>query len=832
MDHSAHNKLISFIWSIADDCLRDVYVRGKYRDVILPMVVLRRLDTLLEPTKEAVLAEVKFQKEEMEATELDDAPLIDAAGYVFYNTSKWTLTSIKETATNNRQIILANIEEYLNGFSANVKEIIECFNLKSQFQHMAGKDVLLDVLEKFVSPYINLTPDEVEDPEGNKLPALSNLGMGYVFEELIRKFNEDNNEEAGEHFTPREVIELMTHLVFDPIKSDLPLTLTCYDPACGSGGMLTETQNFINEKYPVENTTRDINLYGKEINDETYAICKSDMMIKGNDPKNIKVGSTLSTDEFAGQRFDFCLSNPPYGKSWASEQKHIKEGSDVIDSRFQVVLKDYWGNLPKEGFVDATPRSSDGQLLFLMEMVSKMKSPNLQAASPSAAASSLLRGSRIASVHNGSSLFTGDAGSGESNIRRYIIENDMLDAIVQLPNNLFYNTGITTYIWLLNNNKPKERQGKVQLIDASLLFKKLRKNLGNKNCEFSPEHITEITQTYLDSTSVERQLNDNNDPTGIAAKVFNNDDFGYYKVNIERPDRRSAQFKDELIAPLRFDKGLREPMEHLFVEYGDKVYQADFFTAKEKEIIAWCEDNDINLNAKAKAKLLSTDTWLNGKLLVELANKLAETITKEYNDYNLFKADVEAQFKAVSADVLADIKPNKRKAFYTTVINAMSWYDENAEKVIKKVVKFKQDKLDELLHHLGCEQTLSSPKVLADFGYYSVEGKKLEFTTYETNSDLRDAESVPLTYNEGNDSDNSEIHQYFLDEVQPHVSEAWINLDSTKIGYEISFNKYFYQHKPLRAMDDVASDIISLEQKAEGLIADILGVGLAEVQGE
>ncbi|MDO6507019.1 class I SAM-dependent DNA methyltransferase [Colwellia sp. 4_MG-2023] len=823
MDHSAHNKLISFIWSIADDCLRDVYVRGKYRDVILPMVVLRRLDTLLEPTKQAVLDEVKFQVEEMEATELDDAPLTDAAGYVFYNTSKWTLTSIKETATNNRQIILANIEEYLNGFSANVKEIIECFNLKSQFQHMAGKDVLLDVLEKFVSPYINLTPDEVEDPEGNKLPALSNLGMGYVFEELIRKFNEDNNEEAGEHFTPREVIELMTHLVFDPIKSDLPLTLTCYDPACGSGGMLTETQNFINEKYPVENTTRDINLYGKEINDETYAICKSDMMIKGNDPKNIKVGSTLSTDEFAGQRFDFCLSNPPYGKSWASEQKHIKEGSDVIDSRFQVVLKDYWGNLPKEGFVDATPRSSDGQLLFLMEMVSKMKST---ATSP--------LGSRIASVHNGSSLFTGDAGSGESNIRRYIIENDMLDAIVQLPNNLFYNTGITTYIWLLNNNKPQERKGRVQLIDASLLFKKLRKNLGNKNCEFSPEHITEITQTYLDSASVERQLTEDKDPTGIAAKVFNNDDFGYYKVNIERPDRRSAQFKDELIVPLRFDKTLREPMEHLFAEYGDKVYQADFFTAnskeKEKEIIAWCEDNDINLNAKAKVKLLSTDTWLNGKLLVELANKLAETITNEYSDYNLFKADVEAQFKEVSADVLADIKSNKRKAFYTTVVNAMSWYDENAEKVVKKVVKFKQDKLDELLHYLGCEQTGSLSEVMADFGYYAT-GTKNEFTTYESNSDLRDAESIPLTYNEGNDSENSEIHQYFLDEVQPHVSEAWINLDSTKIGYEISFNKYFYQHKPLRAMDDVATDIISLEQKAEGLIADILGVDIAKVHG-
>lgn len=336
MNHSVHNKLVSFIWSIADDCLRDVYVRGKYRDVILPMVVLRRLDTLLEPTKQAVLDEVEYQKQEMGSLELDDEPLKSASGYVFYNTSKWTLQSLKSTTTNNQQILLANFEEYLNGFSENVKEIVRRFNLKSQIRHMAGKDVLLDVLEKFVSPYINLTPNDVKDPEGNKLPGLSNLGMGYVFEELIRKFNEENNEEAGEHFTPREVIELMTHLVFDPIKDDLALTLTVYDPACGSGGMLTEAQNFIEEKYP--NANRDVYLYGKEINDETYAICKSDMMIKGNNPENIKVGSTLSTDEFAANRFDFMLSNLPYGKSWSSELKNIKDGSEVIDPRFKIEL--------------------------------------------------------------------------------------------------------------------------------------------------------------------------------------------------------------------------------------------------------------------------------------------------------------------------------------------------------------------------------------------------------------------------------------------------------------------------------------------------------------
>lgn len=294
MDHSAHNKLVSFIWSIADDCLRDVYVRGKYRDVILPMVVLRRLDALLEPTKVQVLEEVEFQKQEMGVTELLTDPLMVASGYKFYNTSKWTLTKLNQTATNNQQILLANVEDYLHGFSQNVKEIIRRFNLEAQMEHMARKDVLLDVLEKFTSPLINLTPKEAEDSDGRKLPALSNLGMGYVFEELIRKFNEENNEEAGEHFTPREVIELMTHLVFDPVKERLPLTLSIYDPACGSGGMLTESQNFIDEKYPAQGYQRDIHLYGKEINDETYAICKSDMMIKGNNPEHIRVGSATN----------------------------------------------------------------------------------------------------------------------------------------------------------------------------------------------------------------------------------------------------------------------------------------------------------------------------------------------------------------------------------------------------------------------------------------------------------------------------------------------------------------------------------------------------------
>ena len=807
MDHSVHNKLVSFIWNIADDCLRDVYVRGKYRDVILPMVVLRRLDTLLMPTKETVLEEVRFQKEEMEATELDPAPLKAASGYVFYNVSKWTLTSLYNTATNNRQILLANFEEYLNGFSPNVHEIIERFELKSKIQHMAHKDVLLDVVEKFVSPKINLTPNEAVDPDGYRLPALSNLGMGYVFEELIRKFNEENNEEAGEHFTPREVIELMTHLVFDPIKDDLPLTLTVYDPACGSGGMLTESQNFIEEKYPSDN--RDIYLYGKEINDETYAICKSDMMIKGNNPENIKVGSTLSTDDFASNRFDFMLSNPPYGKSWASEQKYIKDGGDVIDPRFKLKLRDYWGNL--EG-CDATPRSSDGQLLFLMEMANKMKDP-----------ASGSNGSRIASVHNGSSLFTGDAASGESNIRRHLIENDWLEAIVQLPNNLFYNTGITTYIWVLNNNKPEHRRGKVQLIDASLLYRKLRKNLGNKNCEFAPEHIEEITRTYLDFASIERKLDGNNDPVGIASQVFRNEDFGYHKVTIERPDRRKVQFSEERIAGLRFDKQISEVMEHLYSEHGEKAYdktghgkddKQSFLKSIEKDVMAWCEANDISLNTKAKTKLLDVKRWLSLKALYDTARELMDAIgQEESSDFNQFKKQVDTELKARKLKLTASEK--------NTILNAVSWYDETAEKVVKKVVKLSGDKLGELLHRYDCTEGQ-----LPDYGLYPT-GKPNEYITYESSSDRRDSESIPLL----KDGEKQSIHGYFIEEVKPHVDEAWINLDSTKIGCEISFNKYFYRHKPLRSLEEVAQDIIGLEQKAEGLIAQILGVDVDQVQG-
>ncbi len=781
MNHTAHNKIISFIWSIADDCLRDVYVRGKYRDVILPMVVLRRLDALLETTKDAVMEELTFQRDDAGFTEWDENGLRQASGFVFYNISQWTLQRLHDTATNSQQILEANFEEYLNGFSNNVKEIIEKFKLRSQVKHMANKDVLLNVLEKFTSPYINLTHQDKSDPMGRKLPALSNLGMGYVFEELIRKFNEENNEEAGEHFTPREVIDLMTHLVFDPVKDNLPPVMTIYDPACGSGGMLTESQNFIKNEEGNIRATGDVYLYGKEINDETYAICKSDMMIKGNDPENIKNGSTLSTDEFTGTQFDFMLSNPPYGKSWASEQKYIKDGKEVIDPRFTVRLKNYWGD---EEDADATPRSSDGQLLFLMEMVSKMK-PRSQ--SP--------HGSRIASVHNGSSLFTGDAGGGESNIRRHIIENDLLEAIIQMPNNLFYNTGITTYIWLLSNNKAKHRKGKVQLVDAGQLYRKLRKNLGDKNCEFAPEHIDEIVRAYREMAPIENKNGDS-----IASQVFDNADFGYYKVTIERPRRLSAQFEDEKIGTLLYDKTLREPMDWIKSEFKHDV--PNNLQKHEKAILAWCEKQELNLSAKQQKELLSPALWEKHQRLLLTAIELKKVIGEElFTDFNLFSERVDEVLKELDIKLTT---PEKN-----AILNSVSWYDPEANKVVKGKVKLTGDKLDKLLQHLNC-----TAAQLADYGYYPT-AKKGEYLEYETESDLRDTENVPLKDN---------IHSYYLHEVKPHVPDAWINLDATKTGYEISFNKYFYRHKPLRSIEEVSADILQLELESDGLIREILNL--------
>jgi len=770
MDHTSHNKIVSFIWSIADDCLRDVFVRGKYRDVILPMFVLRRLDCLLEPTKQEVRDEVKFQTDDAGLTELDSAGLREASGYVFYNTSEWTLKSL----LGNPSQLEANMDAYLNGFSDNVKEIIVNFDLRTQVRKMIAADVLFDVIEKYVSEDINLTPNDKRGPDGRVQPALTNLGMGYVFEELIRKFNEENNEEAGEHFTPREVIKLMTHLLFDPVKDDLPPVLTVYDPACGSGGMLTEAQNFITDPDGGIKSTADVYIYGKEVNPETFAICKSDMMIKGNNPENIKLGSTLATNDFSTMKFDFMLSNPPYGKSWKTDQKYIKDGKDVLDPRFQVHLANYDGDIET---CDATPRSSDGQLLFLMEMADKMRK---LANNP--------KGSRIASVHNGSSLFTGDAGGGESNIRRHLIEKDMVEAIIQLPNNLFYNTGITTYIWVVSNNKPSHRKGKVQLINASEMYTKRRKNLGEKNCDLSDDHIDTITDLYMSLAD-----------EGVS-KVFNNADFGYYKVTVERPLRKKAQFTQERIATLRFTSSMQEVMGWVYGKFGDEVYTN--LKDHNQAIQDYLEREEITLSPKNRKALLDPKTWIAQRGLMDEANRLMTSIGQDlFDDFNIFKTKVDGDLKARKVKLAA--------AHKNQILNAVSWRDEGAVKVIKKLHKLTGSKLDDLLTKLD-----AATENLPDHGYWPT-GSADEYIEYEADSDLRDSENVPL---------KDDIHTYFLREVRPHVDDAWLDISSVKIGYEISFNRYFYQHRPLRDLNEVAKDILELEKETDGLLKRLVNL--------
>ena len=513
MDNQTYNQIVNFIWGIADDCLRDVYVRGKYRDIILPMTVIRRLDAVLEPTKEAVLQ----MKKALDAAGVIEqtAGLCSAAGQAFCNSSPFVLRDLKSRAKN--QQLKADFIAYLDGFSPNVQEILSKFEFRNQIDRMIDANIMGAVIEKFVSPTVNLSINPVLDDKGEvKLPGLDNHTMGVIFEELIRKFNEENNEEAGEHFTPRDVVELMADMTILPVVDKLKDgSYLVYDGACGTGGMLTIAEERLLELAEKHNKQVSINLFGQEINPETYAITKADMLLKGEGEQadNIKLGSTLSDDQHATKYFDFMLSNPPYGKSWKTDMDRLGGKGDISDTRFVVSHKD-------EPELKMIPRSSDGQLLFLANKISKMKH-NTEL------------GSRIVEVHNGSSLFTGDAGQGESNLRRYIIENDWLEAIVALPENMFYNTGIATFIWIVTNRKAAQRQGKVQLIDATSMKSPLRKNLGNKNCELTTEIRTDITKLLIDFKETEQ------------SKIFDNKEFGYSKITVERPLRLSVDLSQE-----------------------------------------------------------------------------------------------------------------------------------------------------------------------------------------------------------------------------------------------------------------------------------------------
>jgi type I restriction enzyme M protein len=499
------NWIANFIWGIADDVLRDVYVRGKYRDVILPMTVIRRLDAVLEPTKQDVLR-MKKQLDEAKVVNQEVA-LMKAAGQAFYNTSPFRLRDLRARARAHQ--LKADFEAYLDGFSANVQEILDKFKFRYQIPTLGEADILGQLIEKFLDNAINLSPEPVLGADGSvRLPGLDNHAMGTIFEELIRRFNEENNEEAGEHFTPRDVVRLMAELIFRPIADQIQSgTYLVYDGACGTGGMLTVAEERLTDLAEEHGKQVSIHLYGQEVNPETYAITTADLLLKGgrSDLENFVLGSTLSQDGFPARDFDFMLSNPPYGKSWKTDLERMGGKRDMRDPRFII---EHDGD-PEFSLLT---RSSDGQLMFLVNMLSKMKRDRPL-------------GSRVAEVHNGSSLFTGDAGQGESNIRRWILENDWLEAIVALPLNMFYNTGIATYIWLLSNRKPAIRRGKVQLIDATSWYRPLRKNLGQKNCELGPDDIGRIVDTFLAFEETEQ------------SKIFPNETFGYWKVTVERPLR-------------------------------------------------------------------------------------------------------------------------------------------------------------------------------------------------------------------------------------------------------------------------------------------------------
>ena len=507
MDNQIHNQIVNFIWSIADDCLRDVYVRGKYRDVILPMTVIRRLDAVLEDTKQQVL-DMKAKLDDAGITNQTDA-LCVAAGQAFCNTSPFRLRDL--TARSKQQQLKADFIAYLDGFSPNVQEILQKFQFRNQIDTMIDADILGAVIEKFVSKEINLSPNPVyvdDSKKEIKLPGLDNHAMGTIFEELIRKFNEANNEEAGEHYTPRDVVELMADLVFMPVKDQIKdATYSCYDGACGTGGMLTVAQDRLLELAEETGKQVSIHLFGQELQPETYAICKADMLLKGDgkQAEHISYGSTLSMDGNASRQFDFMLSNPPYGKTWKVDAEKMGGKKDILDSRFNAYLGD--GTQ-----LSMIPRVNDGQLLFMLNNVAKMKTDTPL-------------GSRIAEVHNGSSLFTGDAGSGESNARRYLIENDLVEAVIALPEKMFYNTGIGTYIWVLTNKKEERRKGKIQLIDATSLKSPLRKNMGEKNCELTPELRSEIMDIFIEMKECE------------ISRIFDNHEFGYWSITVERPLR-------------------------------------------------------------------------------------------------------------------------------------------------------------------------------------------------------------------------------------------------------------------------------------------------------
>jgi len=686
---------VNFIWSIAD-LLRGDYKQAEFQDVILPLTVLKRLDAVLEPTKEKVLKKNKELKER--GIENKDLILQKASGYPFNNISKFTFQNLLQDPDN----IAKNLRAYINGFSQNMYNILENFEFANEIKKLDEANLLYLIIQRFNE--IDLHPDVV-----------SNHEMGTLFEELIRRFSEQSNETAGEHFTPREVIALMVRLLIagNGGLKQKNIIRTVYDPACGTGGMLTTAKD---EILGYVNPTAQVYLFGQELNPKTFAIAKSDVLIKGEEADNIKKGNSFSDDQLAGKTFDFMLSNPPFGVEWKKVEAPIREEAEELGSEGR--------------FGAGLPRISDGSLLFLQHMISKMK-PLGEG------------GSRIAIVFNGSPLFTGDAGSGESEIRKWIIENDWLEAIVGLPDQLFYNTGIYIYFWIVTNKKQKGKKGKVQLIDAREYFGNMRKSLGNKRHYVTEKQIEEIVDIYKSFRESDK------------SKIFKNDDFGYHKITVERPLQLNFQASSERIGLVKEEKAFQKLAE----------------SKKSKKLVPDPDQGDEHLSAIAQAGLPAAAAAQAGIEEIEKGKEKQEKIIKALKSIGNKLYKNRDKFEAILDDTFNKNDIEVEKSLKKAIFKALSEHDETADII------------------------------------YGKKGNP------EPDPDLRDYENVPL---------KEDIHEYFEREVKPHLPDAWIDERRTRVGYEISFTKYFYKYRPLRQLEDITEDIKKLEEETRGLMEEIL----------
>ena len=655
----------NFIWGVAD-LLRGPYRPNQYKDVMLPLVVLRRLDCVLDSTKQEVLDE--YGKIKNSGSGIIDAKLRRITGVSFYNISQFDFQKLKGDPDE----IAGNLIHYIKGFSKKGGSIIDSFKFETQIEKLDKANRLFLVVSKFAD--IDLHPEVV-----------SNIEMGYIFEDLIRRFNEASNEEAGDHFTPREVIRLMVDILFEPdsnILTSKGIVRTMYDPAMGTGGMLSVSEEYLKEHNPDAR----LEVFGQDYNDQSYAISGSDMLIKGQDIEHIILGDCFTEDGFPDEKFDYMLANPPFGVEWKPESDSIKREHDEFG---------YGGR-----FGAGLPRINDGSFLFLQHMISKMKKPEDG-------------GTRLGIVFNGSPLFTGSAGSGESEIRRWIIENDWLETIIALPDQLFYNTGISTYVWIVTNRKSSERKGKVQLIDGSSYFSNMRKSLGNKRHKISDNQREELVRLYAEFKESEH------------CKIFDNSDFGYNRITVERPLKLNFEVNEERLERVKECRQFQS--------------LAESKKRKDKSAI----EKEIAQGKKEQEKILS----------------VLSHIKEKYTNQDSFMKEFDSVFKKNGVSLSTSLKK--------AIVSSLSERDEDADVVTNK------------------------------------KGKP------EPDSELRDYENVPLKEN---------IDEYMKREVLPYVPDCWVDESKTKVGYEISFNRYFYVYQPPRSIDEIQKDLTQIENQIQDLL--------------